>query len=485
MKNQTIVKKKFVTNLVLIILLNLLIKPLWIFGIDRNVQVLVGPGEFGLYITLFNLSLLLNIILDFGITNFNNRNISQNHQLLQKHFSSIVLLKFILAAAYGLAVFALALFLGYTSGRELNLLAFMALNQLLVSFTLYLRSNIAGMQMHTMNSVISVLDRALMILICGILLWGHISGFQISIEWFVYAQTAAYLVTAAACFLIVAWKSRFPKFRYDRKFFLVILKQSAPFALLTLLMSVYTRSDVIILEKLINPDAAGIYQNGFRIFDAAYQFALLFAVLLLPIFSKMIKEKQDIHELTLLSSLLLFIPMIALAVGSQIYRTEIMSLMYDNNIGESAAFFGILMIAFLGMAGTIIYGTLLTANGSLRVLNITSAIALLINLMLNLILIPKYHAFGAALACLATQGFAGFSQYVISARKFNFGLNHKLFFKLIIYIAVTILMGIGSAQLEIAWWIGFLGLLVAALILAFLLNLINVRGLVKMVIKAE
>jgi O-antigen/teichoic acid export membrane protein len=480
-------KKKFVTNLLLIILLNLLIKPVWIFGIDRTVQNLVGVDEFGMYTILLNISLILNMILDLGITNFNNRNISQNHQLLQKHFSSLVILKIVLALVYGLVVVVVGL-LNTKTPREFNLLLLLAFNQLLISFTLYLRSNIAGMQMHTANSLISVLDRALMVLFCAFLLWGNISGSRMNIEWFIYAQTAAYVITAVICFFIVAWKSKFSRLRYDHKFFIVILKQSAPFAILALLMGAYTRMDVILLYNVL-PDIgkaqAGIYQNGFRIFDAAYQFALLFAVLLLPMFSRMIKERQNIHELTLLSSLLLFIPSIALAVGSQIYRTDIMSLMYDKNINESAAFFGILMMAFLGMAGNIIYGTLLTANGSLREMNITSAIALIINLILNLALIPKFHAFGAAVACLVTQGFVGFSQYVISAQKFNFGLNFKLIFKLIIYITGTILIGIGSSKLDIAWWIGFLGLMAAALILAFLLNLINVRGLVKMVLKGQ
>ena len=45
----------------------------WIFGIDRTVQNLLGAGEYGLLYSLFNFSLLLNIILDFGLTNFNNR----------------------------------------------------------------------------------------------------------------------------------------------------------------------------------------------------------------------------------------------------------------------------------------------------------------------------------------------------------------------------------------------------------------------------
>jgi len=478
-------KKSFVANLVLVILLNLLIKPLWIFGIDRNVQVLVGPGEFGLYTTLFNISLMLNILLDMGITNYNNRNISQNHQLLQKHFSNLVVLKLILALIYCMVILGVALALGHT-GRRLNILLLLGVNQLLISFALYLRSNIAGMQMHTVNSMISVLDRILMIIFCAILLWGNVLKAPISIEWFVYAQTAAYLLTAAICFLIVAWKSKFQKLSYDRNFFIVVLRQSAPFALLVLLMTAYTRIDMILLEKMLRPNGeiqAGIYQNGYRIFDAAYQFALLFAVLLLPIFSKMIKERHNVSELTLLSSLLLFIPMIALAIGSHFYRTEIMGMLYEENIHESAGFFGILMVSFLGMCGTIIYGTLLTAHGNLRELNLSSAIAVGINLILNLILIPRYHALGAAIACLATQGFAGLSQYLISARLFKFGLNYKLMGKIIIYIGGVTLMGYGAHHLEIAWWIGFLGLMAGAMLLAFVLNLINVRGMVRMVVR--
>src|SRR5215210_2885578 len=93
-------QRKFVTNLFLILSLNLLIKPFWIFAIDRSVQIAVGAKTYGYYYTLFNFSFLLNILLDFGITNFNNKNIAQNNHLLTKHFSSLVILKFTLAIVY-------------------------------------------------------------------------------------------------------------------------------------------------------------------------------------------------------------------------------------------------------------------------------------------------------------------------------------------------------------------------------------------------
>ncbi len=290
------------------------------------------------------------------------------------------------------------------------------------------------------------------------------------------------------CFAIVLRKSRFPKFRFDKLFFLVVLRQSFPYALLVLLMSVYTRIDQVMLRHMFQAGEGnflvGIYYHGFRLFDAAYQFALLFAVLLLPIFSKMISDRKYILELTRLSSLLLFIPSLILAVASMFYQKEIMILMeYKEEIGTSALIFSILMFAFLGMAGTIIFGTLLTANGNLRQLNATSAIAVVINVTLNLILIPRYYAVGAAISALVTQVFVGLSQYVIVVTKFRFKAHPQLIFRLVVFIAGIFGLGWGSQQIDAGWGIRFLGMIAASVIFAFALNLINLKAMIQMVLK--
>jgi len=290
------------------------------------------------------------------------------------------------------------------------------------------------------------------------------------------------------CFGIVLRKSRFPRFKFDRLFYMVVLRKSFPYALLVLLMSVYTRADMIIIDHLLGKDGeaqVAIYIHGFRLFDAAYQFAMLFAVLLFPMFSKMISDRQSVHELTRLSSLLLFIPSVALAVGSMFYKEEIMLLMNYDEIRESAAIYSVLMFAFLGMAGTIIYGSLLTANGNLKILNITSGIAVVINITLNLILIPKYHAYGAAIAAVFTQGFVGLIQFIFAAKKFNFGLDPRLIFKLLVYFAGVLGLGLGSIQIDSSWWIRFLGMLAASIILAMALNLIDLKSMLRLIFNGD
>jgi len=137
-------KRKFVTNLILLVSLNLLIKPFWVLGIDRTVQNMVGAEEYGLYFALFNFSMIFNILLDLGITNYNNRNIAQHTFLLKKHLSNIVGLKLMLAVVYTVFILVIAAIIGYNK-IQFHLLFFLIANQFLISFTLYLRSNISAL----------------------------------------------------------------------------------------------------------------------------------------------------------------------------------------------------------------------------------------------------------------------------------------------------------------------------------------------------
>src|ERR1700741_2080795 len=132
-------QKKFVTNLIILLFLNLLIKPFWILVIEPHVQAQVGNIAYGEYFSLFNFSFLLNILLDFGITNFNNKNIAQNNHLLSKHFSALFVLKISLALIYIVVTLLVGLLIGFDF-RLMKLLIVLCINQFFISFIAYLRS---------------------------------------------------------------------------------------------------------------------------------------------------------------------------------------------------------------------------------------------------------------------------------------------------------------------------------------------------------
>ncbi|HYQ56230.1 MAG TPA: oligosaccharide flippase family protein [Draconibacterium sp.] len=476
-------KRKFVTNLILLLFLNLLIKPLWIFGIDRTVQNTVGDENYGLYFALFNFSMLLNILLDVGITNYNNRNIAQHNYLLPKHLSNIIGLKFILAVVYAVFSLGIAAIIGYNN-IQFHLLFFLIFNQFLISFTLYLRSNISALHLFRTDSFISVLDRSIMLIICSILLFTSWTHIRFSINWFVYAQTVAYALTTLITLALVLTKSGRIKIRFDLSFFWVFLRKSYPYALLILLMSFYNRIDSVMLERLLphptGKQQAGIYAQAFRLLDAVSMFGLLFAGLLLPIFAKMIKQKEQVGPMVKLSFTLLIIPAIIIAISCIFYNIEIMGALYTSNTEHSSGILGILMTGFIGIACTYIFGTLLTANGSMKQLNIMALCGMVLNVVLNLLLIPRFMAYGSAYASLTTQLFAGFTQLVLALYIFKIKPQISFIFRLVLFTGTVIIAGLLSKQIG-QWFYGYIAMLAGSVILAILFRLLNLKDLYQII----
>jgi len=475
------VKRKFATNLLLLLLLNLLIKPFWIFGIDRTVQNIVGVGEYGLFYSLFNFTILFNIVLDFGLTNFNNREISRHSQLISKYFSNIVVIKFLLAFFYFFVCLGIALTMGY-SGRQLYILFLLVINQFLSSFILYFRSNLSGLQYFKTDSLLSVLDRTLMIILCSVLIWGNFSGFQFSIEWFVYAQTLAYLITFIIAFTLVIIKTEYFKLRIDKVFVISILRQSLPYALLVLLMNFYSRVDSVILERMLPGGnvESGIYAQAFRIVDAVNMIPFLFAGLLLPMFSKMIKDKETIQPFLGFAFTLLFIPSLAFTVSCIAYRSELMEILYRHHAAESSTILGILMISFLLISITYIFGTLLTANGNIRRLNEISLVGVIISLGINLLLIPIYKSLGAAIANMATQFVVVVIQIIAVLKIFRFKINLRSYRNYLFFVPSSILLTVVLKLFISEWILGFVISLVGVLLLGFLFKLIRIKELISL-----
>ncbi|KAF0235624.1 MAG: hypothetical protein FD181_3378 [Prolixibacteraceae bacterium] len=474
-------KRKFVTNLILLLALNLLIKPFWIFGIDRTVQNMVGDESYGMYFALFNFSLLLNILLDVGITSFNNKNIAQHNFLLNKHLSNLVGLKFMLAIVYAVFSLVVAAIIGY--GKiQFHLLFFLIFNQFLISFTLYLRSNLSALHLFRTDSLVSVLDRALMITICSLLLFPGYLREHFTIEWFVYAQTAAYVLTSLITFLIVLNKSGKINIQFNLKFYIVFLRKSYPYALLILLMAFYNRIDGVMLERLLpgplGKQQAGIYAQAFRLLDAVSMFGVLVAGLLLPIFAKMIKQSEPVAQMIKLSFTFLFVTAVVVAVSSIFYNREIMEVLYHSNTEHSSELLGILMTGFIGIATTYIFGTLLTANGSLKQLNWMAFAGMVINVSLNLYLIPRYQAFGSAYASLFTQFVTSGAQVVMAVLVFKLKPNYMFLFRLFAFVGATVTLAFISILFE-NWFYGYLFLIATSVFSAFLFGLFKIGELIK------
>lgn len=139
----------------------------------------------------------------------------------------------------------------------------------------------------------------------------------------------------------------------------------------------------------------------------------------MPLFSNMIANKQKVDEILKTSFIILFVYGIVIAVASFFYSQELMNLLYVNHIQESAAVYKILMLSIFPIVLTYVFGSLLTANGNLKQLNIIAILAVCMSLVLNFILVPIYEAKGSAWASLITQMFIIISEIYLAIKLFN------------------------------------------------------------------
>ena len=444
-------KKQFLLNLSLLFLVNLLVKPAWIFA-DLMVQRETG-SSYGVYFVLLNLSLLLNIFLDLGTSNFNNRKVASHTARFSAYFSRFFTLRLVLSLVYLLVLFFTAFLLDYEA-KSFEILTLLGLNQVLISFITYFRSNLTALGYFKFDSLISILDRVIMITLISLILF--VQEGEMSILLFVRIQLLGYLSGALVAFFLLLRKEGLFQLKWKWKFNKTLLRKSFPYALIVILMSAYSYADSLMLKEM-RPDGIkqnAIYAQSFRIIMAVNNYTFLISVLLLPIFSRMIKEKKSVQNLVRLSGTLLLYATGCLSLILHLFSHEIVQLLYGefpehyplwsrfstqliglhnpSQVNFSAQVFSYLILVSLPMSFNYIYGVLITAAGRMKALNILAASTVTVNLILNYILIPQHGALGAAIASLVTQGLFAIGQCLFAYRSFSLIFSWTHFFKFVL-----------------------------------------------------
>jgi O-antigen/teichoic acid export membrane protein len=471
--------REFLLNISFLVLINVIIKPLYILAIEVNVQNAVGPEEYGVYFALFNFCFLFQILNDFGIQNYNSRNIAQNIDQLEVNLGNILGIKLLLSFFFLGAIFLVALLFNYDKS-VFFLLFLVALNQIILSFLLYLRTNIAASGKYRLDSVISVLDKLILIFILSYLLWLYPNKESFKIEWFVIAQMVALSITTLLAFVFNRKLVRSLSIRLSKYFSMGLIKKSYPYAVIIFLMIAYTKMDGIMLERMLDDEgyAAGVYAAGFRLLDASNMIGYLFAGLLLPMFASLLKNKAELQKLVFTGFSLIFVFSATLCIASISFRDEIMLFLYPEYATiEYGILLAYLMVTFVAMSMGYIFGTLLTANGDLKLLNIVFIIGIVINLSLNFYLIPKQQFIGAAIATLITQYVVLTGQLYIVNKLFYFKIKGSRVIIHIVFLLLTLLIFyiLGTIS-ELLWIYKIIIGIILAFIIALIFKLIDIRN---------
>ncbi|HXS37230.1 MAG TPA: oligosaccharide flippase family protein, partial [Flavipsychrobacter sp.] len=415
-------RRFFVKNLFFILAVNVLVKPAWFFFIDRIVQNRVGNAAYGSYQAIFNFTLILQIILDFGISNYNSRTIAQDPDKLKSLFPVMLSARFVLMAIYTLTVFVIGWIIGIKGWLLMGIVLIQFFNMLL----LYVRSNVAALHHFKVDGILSVSYNLLMILVCGFLLVYPATAHRFRIEWFVLAQVGCYSIAIIAAFIVL--KRIYPislRLSFNGKMLSKVVKESLPYATLIFLMSIYMRVDMLLVEKLCpnGKEQTGIYAAAYRLLDVCNTFGLMFAAMLLPLFGRMLIQKKNVQPIVRVSADIIMPISYMIAVAGVFFGSPIMHLLYTAPSAQSGLIFAWLMVSFPAFSILYVYSTLLTANGDLILLNKLAVFGVIINLGLNFYFIPHYQAVGAAFVTFVTQTALAIGFAIFSVKKINLPVN--------------------------------------------------------------
>lgn len=411
------------------LVLNVLVKPLWIFGIDRPVQNLSGTGPYGTYFSLFGFSFVLGFLLDWGLTQYMNRQLAADAAVFKKATGHFLLLKLFLVLLYAAIVFAVAALSGV---RALNLLTLLILVQAMSSLFLFARAIITSLQWFRADAWFSVLDKILMILVCGSFLLLPVLG-SITIEKFLLSQLTCTALALLAAFIYLRRKGFVFSFAEKGWFNIRLFKEVLPYGLIVLLMSAHYRLDGFLLER-IHPNGAheaGIYAGAYRLLDAGNMAGYLVASFLLPFIAKQRDRKEWVNEAVLNSRHLLMLFALTAAIIAIVLAPWLQTLLYHDRNPHAIQVMQYCIPALIGYSLVQVYGTVLTAAGHIRSFCFIVLGALVINILLNIVWIPVYGALGCCYAALVSQASAAMAVFALARSQTGV---HTDFRSLLIYI---------------------------------------------------
>ncbi len=422
-----------------------MVKPFWVLGIDRTVQNTVGHEAFGIYQALLNVTIIFQIVLDFGLQAYNTRILTKSPKAMSNLFPNLVVIKLLFSLLYAGIVLSAGAILGYRS-QSFILLATLCLMQIAASLLLFFRSNISALQHFKTDSIFSVVDRILAIGILGFLLF---SAFKTThpfrIEWYAEVQTIAMLISSGITFYICTRLAKINWGYINFKKIWIIIKQSLPYAITIFLMALYLRVDAIMLEKIsIDPSLTGKFAASFRILEVSNNMTgALIAGLLFPMYAKMIAAKEDYKSLIRLVTKLLIPFSLVVMVICCSWSMDVLNLFKYKELNSNDGVILFWLIATFPLhCINYIYSTALSANGNIKIILYISLAALLLNIGLNYFMLQPENPLNAVIVArnaFITLSTVTFLTLYFCKRYLEVSISNKTFLQLSFFL--VLLMG--------------------------------------------
>lgn len=213
----------------------------------------------------------------------------------------------------------------------------------------------------------------------------------------------------------LGWGALAPKLKMSKK----VLSMSFAFFLAAIFVKVYSYVDSMILSKVVGDVAVGEYAVAYKLTYAFQFLPLAFVAALYPTMSAQSEDEKALKQ-TLLSAFwymaLLGFPIV---FGIWSIAPEIIQAFYGEEFLNAILPLQVLVFGLIPIFLDFPVGSLLNATNRHYIKTGIMGVTMIINIIINLLLIPKYGTLGASIAALASFSFMFVSGWLFAKNAIN------------------------------------------------------------------
>lgn len=211
-----------------------------------------------------------------------------------------------------------------------------------------------------------------------------------------------------------------PSSVFDGKLAWRLLKESYPMALTSMFIIIYYKIDAVMLSYMRSDTEVGLYSTASALAFGVVFIAGNFQQAVFPALTKLyMNEKDRLGHVYRESFKYLGMLGMPLAVGLCVLAPRIIMLVYGERYLEAAPAMQVLTGAMLFMFVNGLMGYMLIAVDGQKIFMKIVAAGALLNVVLNIILIPRYGITGAAVATVVAEANANIACWIVLKRVYK------------------------------------------------------------------
>lgn len=397
----------------------------------------LGAGGYGTIAYALALTSIFSVLTDLGLGQLAVREISRNRSLIDTYVFNMVAIKLILVPISIAFIIIPANFLGKGDSTTNSVVYILALSAGVSAFAGIFAAVFQALEKMEYSSLSSVLSGAMMLsgAIIAIHLGLSVTGFA-----YVYLFTS----TITLVFNLTIYIVKFFKFRTSLDFgsWGSMLKESMPFGLAGLSIAIFSWASSLMLLYLIGKEAVGWYNAAYRLIIILAIIPNVVSVSLFPVMCRFYATSKNMFKFTQQRSFryMTFLGL-PIGVGTTLIADKIIYTIFGSAYANSVIALQILVWSSVLVFTSSSFSRLLsTSNMQMSVTKIM-AICAVENILLNLLLIPKFSYIGACLAAVAAE-ITSLVLSMLAASKMGYCLSRSdLIFLIKLFIA-NVIMGV-------------------------------------------